>query len=83
LQGYYNTTNRSGPRPKWGAARARRGSPTPPKPLTKGLPRDWRPSVGRVARSETGHSNRTRLEDLDNAETDRVLIGAQSPPGVP
>jgi hypothetical protein len=36
--------------------RARRGSPTPPKPPTEGLPRYWRPSVGQVARSETGHS---------------------------
>jgi hypothetical protein len=36
--------------------RARRGSPTLPKPPTEGLPRSWRPSVGRVARSETGHS---------------------------
>ena len=33
-----------------------RGSPTPPKCPTAGLPRGWRPAVGGVARSETGHN---------------------------
>jgi len=32
---------------------------TPPKRLTEGLPGEGRPTVGRVARSETGH-NRDR-----------------------
>jgi integrase len=40
--------------------RARRGALTPPKPPTRGLPRSWRHSVGRVARSETGHSAASR-----------------------
>ncbi len=35
--------------------RVRRGSPTPPKPPTEGLPRYWRPPVAGVARLGTGH----------------------------
>jgi len=35
----------------------RAGLPTPPKRLTEGLPVNDSPSVGNVARSETGHNN--------------------------
>ena len=34
------------------------GLPTPSKPPTAGLPWFWRPAVGSVARSETGHNER-------------------------
>jgi len=46
LPRYYGRTART----------ARRGSLTPTKPPTEGLHRYGRPSVRRVARSETGHS---------------------------
>ena len=39
-----------------GLSQVRRGSPTPPKRPTAGLPRVRRPSVSGVARSETGHN---------------------------
>ena len=58
--------------PRSSSRTARRGSLTPPKPPTEGLHRYGRPSVGRVARSETGHSAVGRVA---RSETGHSAVG--------